>query len=221
MTKISFSDLGKVIKKYIVILMCIPILSTGLVYTTEKVLLPQEYTASTQLLITADNKSEDGQSFDDLRSSIQLIGTFSTTIQSDKVKKEVAEDLGIEKIDENITVITDQNSLYFTVNVTGPNEEEAVDVANSLSKVVTKDFPELFSGMSVHVMEKASDATPKPMTFQLILGFISGLMASIILAFSILLFSSIITKESQLRDLGLTVLGDTPFKNLRKEDFKK
>lgn len=207
-------------KKYLFLLLCIPLLTTGLVYTVEKVIVPQEYTATTQLLITADNTSKDGQSFDDLRSSIQLIGTFSTTIQSEKVKQEVAEDLGMEQVDEDISVITDQNSLYFTVNVTGTDEKEAVAVANTLGKVVTKDFPTLFSGMSVHVMEKATTANPEPITFQLILGFVSGLMASIILAFSILLFSSIITKDTQLRDLGLTVLGDTPFKKLRKEDFK-
>ncbi|MBC2005600.1 hypothetical protein HCA78_17720, partial [Listeria booriae] len=114
MTKISMSDLGKVIKKYFLLLLLIPIATTALVFVAEKVILPQEYTASTQLLLTMDTskKNEQTQTFDDLRSSIQLIGTFSTTIQSAKVRNEVAKELGQDKLDETISVITDQNSLY-------------------------------------------------------------------------------------------------------------
>ncbi|MBC1826617.1 hypothetical protein HCI96_05605 [Listeria seeligeri] len=215
MTKFSLNDFWKVIKRYLLLLLIIPLLTTSLVYLVEKVVIPQEYTASTQLLITAQ-KAEEGQSFDDLRSSIQLIGTFSTTIQSEKVKQEVAKELGIEQVNEDIQVVTDQNSLYFNVDVTGTNQKNAIAVANTLGEVITADFPELFSGMSVHVMEKAKQATPEPIKFQLILGFVFGLMMSIVFAFSMLLFSSVITKDTQLRDIGLTVLGDTPFKKMRK-----
>lgn len=221
-TKISMSDLGKVIKKYFLLLLLIPIATTALVFVAEKVILPQEYTASTQLLLTMDTgkKNEQTQTFDDLRSSIQLIGTFSTTIQSAKVRNEVAKELGQDKLDETISVITDQNSLYFTVNVTGTDAKQTMKVADTLGKVLKRDFPKLFAGINVNIMESADSVTVKPITFQLLLGFLIGVMASLILTLSLLIFSSIVTKESQLRDLGLTVLGDVPWKNLRREDFE-
>lgn len=223
MMKISMNDLGKVCKKYALLLLLIPIMTTGLVFVVEKVVLPQEYTASTQLLLTMDSSKKGDaqtQTFDDLRTSIQLIGTFSTTIQSPKVRNEVAKELGLEKLGESISVVTDQNSLYFTVNVTGTNRKQTMAVANTLGDVLTRDFPKLFSGIHVNIMEDADTVQSKTITFQLLLGFITGVMASFILALSILLFSSIVTKESQLRDLGLTVLGDVPWKNLRREDFE-
>ncbi|EAH3956984.1 hypothetical protein D6P11_14185 [Listeria monocytogenes] len=209
----SLNDFWKVIKKYLLVLLLVPLLTTCFVYIVEEMVKPKEYTAATQLLITAQ-KGKEGQSFDDLRSSIQLIGTFSTTIQSEKVKQEVAKKLGIKSVNEDIQVVTDQNSLYFNIYVKGTDPKKAKAVANALGKVLTEDFSELFSGMNVYVMEEATTATPEPIKFQLILGFVFGLMISVIFAFSTLLFSSVITKDEQLRDLGLTVLGDTPFKKM-------
>ncbi|CAD5902907.1 YveK family protein [Carnobacterium maltaromaticum] len=209
MINITWSELKQVISRYFVLLLVIPLVITGMVYIIEKKMIPPSYTASTQLLLVAKD-SEGGQSFDELRTSVQLIGTFSTIIQSNTTKQSVATKLGRTNLTEDIQVETDQNSLIFTVYVTGNSSKKTIEVANTLGQVVTDTFPKLFGSITVHIVEVPVAATIKPITFQVTLAAIFGGMISILLVFILAFFNSIITSDAQVKNLGLDVIGTVP-----------
>lgn len=216
MTEISFQDIKKVINKYLILIILIPFFTTGVVYTIDTKVIPAKYIASNQLLIVANNNNKNGQTYDDLRTSIQLVGTFSTLIQSKSMKDLAIKKLNKDTFDDKVKVITDEKSLIVTVEIIGEDKNEVVNVANTMGEVIVKEFPKYFPLMKVQVMEKSSEALKESNSFRLLLSFISGCMISIIFVFSVVLLNVYITREEQLNDLGLTVLGSTPLIKVKK-----
>ncbi|PER96995.1 YveK family protein [Bacillus cereus] len=219
MEKVTINDFWKVCKKYFLIISLLPIIVVTIVFIINKMIVPPKYETSTQLLISMQKSNVESYYFDSLRSSMQLVDTFSSIAQSQKVMKEVTSQLHLEKNLNKVTVITDDKSLIINVNVTGKDKKQVVDVANAVAVNAQGKFNELFNGMNVNILAKAEESKKVSSTFQLILGTIIGFMSSLVFIFSILFFSSIITKEEEITQLGYVVLGDVPLKESKKEDI--
>lgn len=218
MEKVTINDFWKVCKKYFLIISLLPIIVVAIVFIINKMIVPPKYETSTQLLISMQKSNMESYYFDSLRSSMQLVDTFSSIAQSQKVMKEVTSQLHLGNDSNKVTVITDEKSLIINVNVTGKDKKQVVDVANAVAVNAQGKFNELFNGMNVNILAKAEESKKVSGTFQLILGTIIGFMSSLVFIFSILFFSSIITKEEEITQLGYVVLGDVPLKESKKED---
>lgn len=218
MEKVTINDFWKVCKKYFLIISLLPIIVVTIVFIINKMIVPPKYETTTQLLISMQKSSVESYYFDSLRSSMQLVDTFSSIAQSEKVMKEVTSQLHLEDNSNKVTMITDEKSLIINVNVTGKDKKQVVEVANAVAVNTQGKFNELFNGMNVNILAKAEESKKVSSTFQLILGTIIGFMSSLVFIFSILFFSSIITKEEQITQLGYVVLGDVPLRKSKKED---
>ncbi|MFJ8119854.1 YveK family protein [Bacillus mycoides] len=219
MDKITFNDFWKVCKKNFLIISMLPIAVITIVYVLNKVILPPKYETTTQLIIsTQQMNNTERHFFDDLRSSMQLIDTFSSIVQSEKVMEEVKKQLHLKITSNKVTVVTDEKSLIINVKVTGKNKKEVIDVANTVAITAQEKFKQLFNGININILSKSEEAKEISITFQLILGTIAGIMSSLVFVFTILFFSSIITKEEQVKQMGYIVLGDVPLKKEKEED---
>lgn len=218
MEKVTINDFWKVCKKYFLIISLLPIIVVTIVFIINKMIVPPKYETTTQLIISMQKSNAESYYFDNLRSSMQLVDTFSSIAQSEKVMEEVTTQLHLKNNSDKVTVITDEKSLIINVNVTGKDKKQVVDVANAVSINTQEKFKQLFDGMNVNILAKAEESKKIPITFQLILGAIVGFMSSLIFIFSILFFSSILTKEEQIIQLGYVVLGDVPLRKVKKED---
>lgn len=205
-----------IFKKYIVYFSLIPLVLISMVYALNYFVIPIKYEASNQLLISMNK--EETQNLDDLRTSIQLIGTFSSIAKSDKTTKEVAHRLGSKKISEQVSVSTSDNSLILNVSVSGTNKNQTIKVANLYGEVLSENFPTLFNGTQVTILESAENAKSSSMAIQLILAGIVGELAAIVYVLYLSKTSFIITSNEQINELGLIVLGDVA---LMKKNFEK
>ncbi|MES5896817.1 Wzz/FepE/Etk N-terminal domain-containing protein [Bacillus cereus group sp. RP43] len=219
MEKITFNDFWKVCKKHFLIISMLPITVITIVYLLNKEILPPKFETATQLIVSMPKSNVEGYYFDNVRSSMQLVDTFSSIVQSKKVMEEVNKQLHIKNNSNKVTVITDEKSLIINVKVTGENNKEIIDVANAVAGNAQEKFKQLFEGMNIKVLSKSEEAKEISITFQLILGTITGIMSSLIFIFTILFFSSIITKNEQIKQMGYIVLGDVPLTNGREEDI--
>ncbi|MGH0590361.1 YveK family protein [Bacillus mycoides] len=218
MEKITLNDFWKACKKHFLIMMLLPITVVLIVFVINKIILPPKYETTTQLIISMQKGDTESQNFDNLRSSMQLVETFSSIVQSKKVMEEVNSQLHLKDNSNKVTVITDEKSLIINVKVTGTDNKQVVDVANGVAMKAQETFMQLFEGMNINILAKAEDSQQLSIIFQLVLGAFAGIMSSLMFVFSTLFFSSIITKEEQIKKMEYIVLGDVPLTNSKEED---
>ncbi|MCU4733698.1 Wzz/FepE/Etk N-terminal domain-containing protein [Bacillus cereus] len=85
MNKIRFNDFWLSLKKHFLIVCIIPLVSVSIIYTFNKLVVPPKYEATTQLIISIQKNNVDSYMYDNIRSSMQLVDTFSSIVQSKKV----------------------------------------------------------------------------------------------------------------------------------------
>lgn len=204
-----------VLKEYVIYFSLIPLVLISTVYGLNYFIIPTKYEAKNQLLISM--KKEETQNLDDLRTSIQLIGTLSSIAKSDKTTKEVSNRLGSKKINEQVSVSTNDNSLILNVEVSGTNKDQTIRVANLYGEVLSENFPTLFNGTQVTILESAENAESSSMTIQLILAGIVGELVACVYVLYLNKTSLIITNNEQINELGLIVLGNAALMKERVE----
>ncbi|MFS7413144.1 YveK family protein [Carnobacterium maltaromaticum] len=202
-----FHDFFRVCKKYYFIILLVPCLVTSIVYLLTVYVIPENYEAKTQLLVSIQNENNE-QRLDELRSSIQLLGTFSSITQSQRIMNQAAMQLNQQVIHEKLSVSIDENSLIVTLKARGENKKSAVLVVNTIADLVAKDFSNLFKGADVTILEKANIANQPSILFQLILAMITGVFSALAFLFFLSISNLVISNEEQIKELGLIYLGD-------------
>ncbi|MBC1813603.1 capsule biosynthesis protein CapA [Listeria booriae] len=202
------------LKKYWYWLVIVPAILVMLTFAIGKLWMHPEYTTSTQVLVTTVTSKNEAQASDNVRSSIQLSDTYSTTIGSTRTMKEVINkyDLNMtpEELSSKVTVKGDVNSLVFTISVIDSDPDQAELIANGIANVVQDDFPDLFSGTKIINLEKASEpvTVSSMMKYVLAAGLGAGIALVIILYQAS--YDNIIRQRESLEDIGLRFLGDIP-----------
>lgn len=209
MREFFLSDFIKVCKKYFILLMSMPIFIVFIVYTIHVFVLPDNYKTETQIMVM--NNSRALVTLDSVRSNIELIGTINSVIKSKRIMNLVEKKINVKKIDENIRVLVDENSLILTICVTGIDGNQVIKVANTVSKIVSEEIPKMFAGLGVTILDQAENAKPSSIFFLLVLAFITGGLADVAFIIGMMMFSTCVTKEEDIKELGLVVLGDVPY----------
>lgn len=209
MREFFLSDFIKLCKKYFIILMLMPISVVLLVYAIHVFVLPDNYQTETQIMVA--NNSTDVVTVEGVRANMQLIGTITSVIKSNRIMNLVEKKIDVKQIDENVTVVVDENSLILNIAVTGADGDQAIKVANALGQVVSEEIPQMFGGLGITILDQAENAKPASIFFSLVMAFITGSLAAVMFIIGLMMFSSIITKEEYIKELGLVVLGDVPY----------
>lgn len=202
-----FEDFFKTCKKYYLVILIVPVLVIGVVYFLTVYVVPQKYETKTQLLVSMQNENS-AQRLDELRSSIQLLGTFSAITRSPRIMGQAAKQLNQSEIGEKISVSIDDNSLIVTLKAKGEDKDSAVMVINTIAKLVSQDFSKLFSGSEVTILEEAKTASKPSIFFQLLLAMITGFFGALAFIFFLSMSNLVVSNEEQIKALGLIYLGD-------------
>lgn len=175
------------------------------------------YSSTTQVLVTTPVGEDNAvQGYDNIRSSIQLSETFSTTMSSSRTIQQAVEKMDVPmgtaaEVGEQVTIKGSTNSLVFTIRVTDKDPEQAQGLANMLANVIQDDFPTLFSGTEIIVLEPANEATTVGRLVQYILAVSFGVGIALVFILIKANYDTFVRKREALEKIGIRYLGDIPF----------
>ena len=154
-------DLFAQLRKHLLLVIILPIIS-GLIVFGIAWFLPNEYTASTTMYVLSRDDEGDNVSLtqQDLNAGQMLTSDVSTLMKSDRVKKDVAQAVGLSSLSGySFNITSSTTTRVITLAVTGKNPEMTAQVANATVTEVSRVASEVMQIQSVNVIDTASVPT--------------------------------------------------------------
>ena len=127
-------ELLQLLRKHLRLVVLLPV-AFAVVTGVYAFFLPNQYTASTSMYVLSKSSSPDGTTVTqgDLSASQMLTNDVSSIIKSDRVKGDVATQLGLDNLNAyKIDVTSSTTTRVIDLSVTGTDAEKAAEVANAL-----------------------------------------------------------------------------------------
>ena len=209
-------ELLALLRKHLAIVIVLPVL-TGIAVFVTAMFLPNEYTASTTMYVLSRNDNEQAAAItqQDLNAGQMLTNDVTTLIKSDRVKKDVAQRVGLENLDTfKFSVTNSTTTRVITLEVTGKDPEMAARVANATVEEVSSVATSVMQIQSVNVIDAASTPTepsgPRRLLFTAV-GIMAGLfMAVAIVVLRDMLDTRVRSGEEAEEIVGVPVVGHFP-----------
>lgn len=215
---ISLYDIFKVLKKRIVLILSITIISTLAAAIISFYVLTPIYQASTQILVNQKTSEQQNQiQTTDIQTNLQLINTYNVIIKSPVILSKVIEILDLNTtpsaLSNQITVSNANNSQVVNISVQDEQAYLAVDIANTVAQVFQEKIKELMNVDNVNILspaelpENPSPVKPNKM-LNMAIALVIGLMVGVGLAFLLEYLDTTIKTEQDVEELlGLPILG--------------
>lgn len=215
---ISLYDIFKVLKKRIVLILSITIISTLAAAIISFYVLTPIYQASTQILVNQKTSEQQNQiQTTDIQTNLQLINTYNVIIKSPVILSKVIEILDLNTtpsaLSNQITVSNANNSQVVNISVQDEQAYLAVDIANTVAQVFQEEIKELMNVDNVNILspaelpENPSPVKPNKM-LNMAIALVIGLMVGVGLAFLLEYLDTTIKTEQDVEELlGLPILG--------------
>lgn len=212
--KFDLVKLLNILKKNIKLLLILPAICLVVSAALTFFVMPDKYTASTQILVNMKKSSSD-LAFQNVQSSLQSINTYTEIIKSprilDKVSREFDGQYSTAELNSFFKVTNQTNSQIITVSVTTGNKSESDKIVNRISKVFAHDMPKIMSVDNVTILSSAHDNAVKVspiVSVNLVISIIVDIVLAILIIFlKELLDKRIKTEEDVESQLGLPILG--------------
>ncbi|MBF0705377.1 capsular biosynthesis protein [Alkalihalobacillus hwajinpoensis] len=214
---ISLKEIFEVLKKRLALILLITLLATATSGVVSYFFLTPIYETSTQILVNQKADSENGFDYNQVKTNVELINTYSVIIKSptilDDVKEELSLDMTTSALNNKISVSNAQNSQVVSLSVTDPDPAVAVDIANKTASVFEKEISNIMNVDNVSILSKAGfEGTPSPVNpnpvLNMAIAFVVGLMVGVGLAFLLEYLDNTIKSEEDIEKvLGVPVLG--------------
>ncbi len=214
---ISLKEIFEVLKKRLALILLITLLATATSGVVSYFFLTPIYETSTQILVNQKADSENGFDYNQIKTNVDLINTYSVIIKSptilDDVKEELSLDMTTSALNNKISVSNAQNSQVVSLSVTDPDPAVAVDIANTTASVFEKEISNIMNVDNVSILSKAEfEGTPSPVNpnpvLNMAIAFVVGLMIGVGLAFLLEYLDNTIKSEEDIEKvLGVPVLG--------------
>ena len=215
----TFVELLKLMRKHLASLILVPIGLAAIVAAASILLLPDTYTARTSLYVLVKNEGDIEQPYPslstDLSTGQMITSDVVKLINSDRVKNDTAEDLGLETLDDYaIGVESESNTRVITVSVIGTDPEEAASVANGLAGNASLVAQEVMDVESVNVIDPAS-APEEPSGPSRLLYTLAAWVAGILLVVTAFVLADMLNTKIRGADdleelLDVPVIGRVP-----------
>ncbi|HID4831993.1 TPA: Wzz/FepE/Etk N-terminal domain-containing protein [Staphylococcus aureus] len=210
--KFDLVKLLNILKKNIKLLLILPAICLVVSAALTFFVMPDKYTASTQILVNMKKSSSD-LAFQNVQSSLQSVNTYTEIIKSprilDKVSREFDGQYSTAELNSFLKVTNQTNSQIITVSVTTENKSDKI--VNRISKVFAHDMPKIMSVDNVTILSSAHDNAVKVspiVSVNLVISIIVGIVLAILIIFlKELLDKRIKTEEDVESQLGLPILG--------------
>ena len=176
-----FELLG-LLRKQIKLVILLPLLTAAVVAAWAH-FLPNRYTTSTTMyVLTLNEESDAAVTQQDLYMGSMLTTDVSKILQSNRVKNDVAQALGLEDLAGYALNVTADQSRVINMSVTGYDPEMVAKVANALVADTSEVAAEIMNIESVNVIDEAKvPAGPSgpPRRRYVAVGFMAGLFAAV------------------------------------------
>ncbi|WP_057511019.1 YveK family protein [Staphylococcus simulans] len=211
--KIDLSSFLTALKKNLKILLIIPFSFLVIGILVSILFMQPKYAATSQVLVNQKEPNNEMMA-QQVQSNIQLVKTYSEIIKSprilDKVSKELNGKYSEKELSNMLTVNNQAESQIMNINIESKNKKDAAKVANTITKVFSKDASKIMNIDNVSTLSKAETAkkvSPKPVVNGII-GLILGLVIALVVIMIKELFDRRIKTEKEVEEiLGLPVLG--------------
>ncbi|MHD0382998.1 YveK family protein [Staphylococcus simulans] len=219
---IDLSNFFTALKKNIKLLIILPLLFLVIGLLISFFLIQPRYAATSQVLVS-QNETNNEIMAQQVQSNIQLVKTYSEIIKSprilDKVSKELNGKYSEKELFNMLTVNNQAESQIMNITIESKSKKDASKIANTVSKVFSKDASKIMNIDNVSTLSKAENGkkvAPKPIINGLV-GLLLGLIiALIIITMKELLDKRIKTENDVQESLGLPVLGSISEFNKKK-----
>ncbi|MBC1290930.1 YveK family protein [Listeria booriae] len=214
MHALSFKDIWSVAKKNIIWIIAIPVVLLATVFILYSYFIPKQYTSNVQLFVTVNAEGAASQTYESLLMTQGLTDTYAKLIQSPKVLKNVVKETksveSFEAIQKKTTVNVDEKSLVYSISYKSENPEESAVVVNAIAKYASEELKALVKGTKVTIITSGEYGTMISNVSKYIITFVIGIILSISFLIIAILLDTIVTKEEQLVEMGVAILGDVP-----------
>ncbi len=216
-TPINYQKLKRAIIKYTVSTISITILCVSIALVYSFYIAKPMYEAETQLLINQKNVNQEVNFYQAIETDLQLINTYTVIIQSPVILQQVIKDLNLniteEELTNKITVHNVSESKVITIKVRDKSHYQAVQIANSIGKVVKVEVPNLMSIDNINILSLAKyQDTPIPISpnipLNIAIAITFGIFLGVGIAFLREYFDTSIKNEKELEELlELPIIG--------------
>lgn len=214
MHALSFKDIWSVAKKNIIWIIAIPVVLLATVFILYSYFIPKQYTSNVQLFVTVNAEGAASQTYESLLMTQGLTDTYAKLIQSPKVLKNVVKETksveSFEAIQKKTAVNVDEKSLVYSISYKSKNPEESAVVVNAIAKYASEELKALVKGTKVTIITSGEYGTMISNVSKYIITFVIGIILSISFLIIAILLDTIVTKEEQLVEMGVAILGDVP-----------
>lgn len=214
---ISLQELFKILKKRIVLIFSILVMSVTITAVVSYFFLSPIYEVSTQILINQKELEQNQFNTQDIETNLQLINTYNVIIKSPFILSKVIDNLELntttDLLYEKIEVNSEQNSQVINVSVQDSNPIRAVNIANMTAEVLQNETQTLMNVDNVTVISPAvNKKNIKPVSpnipLNLVIATVIGLMIGVgITLLKVYLDTSIKTEQDVNDILELSILG--------------
>jgi len=202
-------ELLNIIKKRIVLIICIFIFIVSGTTVANFFLLPEIYEAKSQILVNQAPREIDFVTTY-VETDIQLIETYNEIIKSPAILDKVVEKLKLnvesEELAEKITVSNNDRSKVVTIKVEDPSPQRAVNLVNTIAEVFKNETPTLMKLDNVNILAKAKfTESMKPVKPKKLLNIAISIVVSIFIGAGLALliehFDSRVKNEDQVEKI--------------------
>ena len=209
-------ELLALLRKHLVLVTVLPLV-VGISVFLVSMFLPNEYTASTTMYVLSRDDAAEQQAItqQDMSVGQMITSDVVTLIKSDRVKKDVADKVGLEDLKEySFNVTNTTNTRVITLAVTGKDPKMAAAVANATVEEVSGVASEVMHLQSVNSIDAATAPTTPSGPRRVLFGVV-GLLAGFFLAVVIVVLRDML--DTRVRNgkeaediVGVPVVGHFP-----------
>ena len=209
-----FELLG-LLRKRLRLVILLPLL-TAIIVGMGSLFLPDEYTASTTMYVLS--KTDDAATSvtqQDLSAGQMLTNDVSTILKSDRVKNDVADQLGLENLkDFDLSITSSTTTRVVTLTVVGNDPQQTASVANALVADTSEVASEVMQIESVNVIDEATvplnPSGPRRVLYAAV-GMMAGLFAAVCLVVVEDMLDTRVRSGSDVEEIvGVPVIGHFP-----------
>lgn len=162
MEEINVKEFLKYLKKYIILIVIVVILSiTGICVYNANIKVP-EYTTYTTIVLTQSNETQINNTTitqNDILLNQKLVATYSQIIKSKLVLEQVISETGIDykvkELEKNVSVTALKDTEILKISVTDPNKKRAVKIANTIAEIFSEEVSKLYKIDNINVVDVA------------------------------------------------------------------
>lgn len=190
-----------------------------LVYLFTLLFVTPQYYASVTLYANNSLSTDSNTSItsSDMNASARLVDTYAAIIMSDPVLDQVIENnalkMSASKLAKRISISQVYDTEVFKITVSYPSPKTAAAIANSIADIAPVKIAEIVDGCSVKIVSNAKVPAQKSYPDDQrawSLGFLGGVVLSILVLFIIAVLDTRIKGESDLHEWEYPVFGVIP-----------